>query len=70
MQLSALQTPHGNFTLIGLDNPLVMAAKFGLDPAVPSNEGLIRDVTSSLLKTFSQEVSGVVLESGFTGDSH
>jgi tagatose-1,6-bisphosphate aldolase len=62
MQLSALQTPHGNFTLIGLDNPLVMAAKFGLDPAVPSNEGLIRDVTSSLLKTFSQEVSGVVLD--------
>lgn len=62
MKLSALQTPHENYTLLGLDNPLVLASKLGLDPTVPENDAVLTDITSSLLRTFSQEVSGVVLD--------
>lgn len=62
MKLSALQTPHENYTLIGLDNPFILASKLGLDPAVSENDAVLIDITSSLLRTFSQEVSGVVLD--------
>lgn len=62
MKLTALRTSHANYTLLGLDNSLQMAAKLGLDAGVPENIELLQKITATLLRTFSPEVSGVVLD--------
>jgi tagatose-1,6-bisphosphate aldolase len=62
MTLPAIQTHHGRFALLEIDNPARLAAGFGLEWEVESNHQVLAEIVASMVKTWSPEASGLVVD--------
>ncbi len=62
MTLPAIQTHHGRFTLLELDNPVRMANELGLDFSLEPNQSVVKELVAQVLAELTPEVSGIVLD--------
>lgn len=62
MKLSALTTPTGVAGLVALDEGYLLSELIGLSPDEPSHEGIVTEILSEMLTTYSEFSTGVVLD--------
>ncbi len=62
MNLPQLQTRHGRYHWLQLDNPHQLAAGLGLDFQQDVNQALLKKITQQMIELSDQEVSALVLD--------
>jgi len=62
MNLPQLQTHHGRYHLLQLDNPAKLAAGLGVDLGQVTNQSLLQKITSSIITTAGKDISGLILD--------